>query len=66
MLDSRIDSAVRDLNMKFAEAVEERSDLQEKLENDNLSEDEKKRLRDRIRNLDDEVMKYQEKLRNRI
>ena len=66
MLDSRIDSAVRDLNMKFAEVVEERSDLQEKLENDNLSEDEKKRLRDRIRNLDDEVMKYQEKLRNRI
>ena len=66
MLDSRIDSVVQDLNRKFAEAIEEKSKLEKELQNGDLSEERKDELKDEIRKLDDEILKHQESLRNRL
>ena len=66
MLDSRIDSVVQDLNRKFAEAVEEKSKLERELQENDLSKKEKNKLRSRIKNLEDEIFKHQENLRNRL
>ncbi len=66
MLDSSFDPVVKQLSREYADEVERKSRLEDKLEKADLSDQERKDLETEIYNLNEEILNKQEKLRSRL